>query len=404
MSVFTLSEVVFLPAPDYLVNGVAQVGYYSPTSETTVQVQTVSTEVVPAKVPTSGILDLSCVPGNNVIVLNGALTLGATIALPAAFTGNLIVGSAADGIVLFETFRSPYQPDLTTPLSLTGGDGTYSVVIGDRPTTLTITQSAPASRAVMTLGNGANHLTVTGRGESLLTTGTGDDTLLQRGGTVHASLGAGNNLHIYAGGANAEAWVTGNDTIFASTGTDTIAVGETGHAMIHGGGTTLRFLGGTGASTVLGGWGDSSDSGGGNDTLVASWQGSTAANYLQAGWGNTTLTAGTGTTTFGTGLGNAIVQGGAGNDIFWAQSGNATMAGGGGVNQYVFSSAAMTGSGTFVIGDFIAGRDSIELRGYPPASISTAKTEQGSVIVLNDGTRIILNLAPFVPLDSLHFT
>ncbi len=226
--------------------------------------------------------------------------------------------------------------------------------------------------------------------------GEGNDIIAGRGGSDVLHGGLGNDS--LDGGE-------GQDSLFGGEGADTLS-GGMGHDTLDGQGGNDRLTGGAGNDSLVGGAGcDTLEGGDGADRL----QGGADGDSLVGGLGNDTLEGGSGNDTLSGGAGADIlfgwdgndvlqanggggrIDGGSGNDMLYvdlADGATTKLAGGGGVDHFVFTNAFAPTASRIVIEDFQSGIDRITISGREGlASISAAPacpsvTQSGSDVLL----------------------
>jgi Ca2+-binding RTX toxin-like protein len=109
--------------------------------------------------------------------------------------------------------------------------------------------------------------------------------------------------------------------------------------------------------------------------------------------GTMTLVGGTGRTEFIGGKGSTYMVGGKGNDTFDGGQGHSTMVGGSGHNYFEFLSQGKGGS--FVIMNFVAGRDQLNIEGHSLSFLeqhSNISTHGGNILISFDGGKTTIEL------------
>ena len=100
---------------------------------------------------------------------------------------------------------------------------------------------------------------------------------------------------------------------------------------------------------------------------------------LVTGSGNDTVRGNNGGGLIMTGAGNDTVLGGKADDVIAGGAGADELRGGGGSNVFVFD-AVDAGTGTDLVGDFDAGRDTLRLEGYTAANVSGRDASNGTIV------------------------
>jgi Ca2+-binding RTX toxin-like protein len=280
---------------------------------------------------------------------------------------------------------------------------------------------ATGGSGTVVAGGGDNLISVptTDKGKWGVYTGNGDDTLLLTGsGNDTIDPGGGHNF-IQLGDGKSALKSSGDDSVLAGSGSETIAafgknsdliygiaskldfIGDQGSASIFGGSGSDTFFGGSGTNLVYGGSGGNNllFAGMGNATLFGGGSGDQLftqggkAQALHAGAGNETLFggAGFGADTFYAGPGHDQVFGGIGNDTFVAGTGAATITAVPGNDRFVFVNGQA--GGTDSIQGFMHGLDKVDLQGYGKNEVTKALKSQHVVgtndtITLSDDTKI----------------
>ncbi|MGH9435094.1 MAG: hypothetical protein ACRD06_03740 [Terriglobia bacterium] len=192
---------------------------------------------------------------------------------------------------------------------------------------------------------------------------------------VNAPAGATDTLNLAGSGATGAA---GNDTISAS-----------GPALVSGGGDAMRFIGGTGTSTVSGGSGDATITGGGDGLDLTGGSGGmrtasgSGVRIVRAGAANVTLSGGSGELDGILGSGFSMVNPGPG-----AATGLAGNANG------LFTFDAVKSATSAAFSAVALGKDFISFHDFSAHPISSfASAGQTEMIALSDGTSIAVNFA-----------
>ena len=257
------------------------------------------------------------------------------------------------------------------PRLFTGTAGDFTLSVSGVTTPWTI-------GAEVVNGAGFNDVLEANAGADIVSGGAGADILLGQSGAdiiygnqeIDTLSGGDGNDIIYGGQNNAlnadgtraiEDVLNTDGFTFrqVQTGGREFLFGGSGDDILYGNFGTDVFSGDTGADTIFGGQGDDEANGGSeNDSL----------------FGN---------------RGNDILSGDTGSDTLNGGTGNDTLAGGTGSDVFVFNA----GSGTDVIGDFVAGTDAIQVSANLNGN-STFATEDYVSLVTGDGTtgEAIINL------------
>jgi Ca2+-binding RTX toxin-like protein len=270
------------------------------------------------------------------------------------------------------------QPSDKGPWSINTGNGDDTVVASGSGND---TINAGGGKNAISLGSGRD--VVTSTGDDTVTAASGHETIAAIGKNSDLIFGNSSQLFFVATGGSA--------TVFGGTGSDTFFGGK-GPDLVHGGTGGDNFLfAGTNTATLFGG--------GSGDQLFAAGD---KGQALHAGTGNETLFGGfaSGSDTFYGGAGSDQITGGAGNDTFVAGTGSATMAGGTGADLFVFIKGQAGGKD--LIQNFASGVDTVSLSGYGPGAVANALATQKNVagsttITLSDSTKITFSGVP-----SLH--
>lgn len=219
-----------------------------------------------------------------------------------------------------------------------------------------------------------------GLGNDTLYGEEGEDILNGNEGSDLVVGGAGNDI-LYGDDLSAEAFVGGNDVIYAGEGNDT-AYGAVGNDVMFGNEGNDLILGNTGADVIYGGQGEDTAYGGqdndqlfgdkGNDVLF----GNLGNDFINGGEGDDLLLGNEGSDLLEGGVGNDLIYGGQdndtirgsegddqllgdkGNDVIFGGVGNNTLTGGEGSDQFVISPGlGFLQQTRNLVTDFIDGED-----------------------------------------------
>ena len=224
--------------------------------------------------------------GNNTVVALG----GNNSIYGGDFGGSTITAQSGDNVIAVAGAGN----------AVTAGDGKNVVF-------------ATATGSQVTLGNGDNEIIVNGTNNSV-TAGNGDNVLFlsNDGGGTTLNLGTGSNIVVSSGnlvlagtpnGANTQqVWMTGSGQSVTVNAGDVVVGGGTGAAnlAIHGGGTHLVALSGTGNAIAIDG----------------------GANTVFTGGGGSTVSVGAGDTTVVAAANDTISVGAGHNSIYGASTGD----------------------------------------------------------------------------------
>jgi hypothetical protein len=182
----------------------------------------------------------------------------------------------------------------------------------------------------ITVGNGNNHITISGNGGDVITAGNGNNLLQIGGHGEEITVGAGNNGIVINGGAAFVATGSGANTIDITGGGNAISVGNGNNAItITGGDDTISFGGGVNDVFVSGA--DNAISGTGNGMIDATGGGN--AITINASLIDDVITVG--------GAGNVLTV--TGSDDFIGVDGSVT-----GTITGIFNLVDLSGSGDSV--------------------------------------------------------
>ncbi|WP_297771591.1 calcium-binding protein [uncultured Roseovarius sp.] len=203
-------------------------------------------------------------------------------------------------------------------------------------------------------------------GDDVIFGGAGDDNIAASDGNDEASGGAGNDQIGGGLGNDVLSGDGGDDMMGGGVGDDTLD-GGAGDDVVNGGDGADDVQGAAGADTMGGGNGDDAVRGGADDDSLGGGGGN---DTVEGGAGDDMIGAGVGDDHASGGDGNDFVAGGAGADMLHGNdgddrlnggSGDDVMSGGRGTDVFVFNE--INDGETDVITDFVAGDETLVLRG-----------------------------------------
>lgn len=235
------------------------------------------------------------------------------------------------------------------------------------------------------LGDGSNRFLGAG-GRDTIIGGASNDTI--HGGTFNDRILAHRGHDEIRGG-------DGRDTIWGGLGNDIIFGGD-GPDRIRSGSGSDTVHGGAGNDTIWGGHQSDTITGGAGDDLIIEYGGDT---FITGGAGSDTITAGGGDARIFGGSGHDYIQSGRGNDTLLGNEGRDTLVAGGGDDLLFGGSERDTfvfyenADGNNRIADFLAGRDTIQIASFDPAtdSLAISYTDDGALITLDNGATILVS-------------
>jgi hypothetical protein len=199
--------------------------------------------------PAPTLLDIITLDGNDRITLESALTVPATVS----------AGNGTNTIQLGQGNNS-----------VTVGSGSDTITAGNGVNT--IVANTGAGKALITLGNGGNSVTVsdTSAGQASVSVGDGNNVIsVGNGNGDLVQAGKGNNTIAVGNGSKISVQATdGNNVITAGNGGGTIKVGNGNNVIVAGGGDNT-ITAGNGSNLIVGGLGkDSLTAGSGNNLFI----------------------------------------------------------------------------------------------------------------------------------------
>ena len=287
---------------------------------------------------------------------------------PKSPTDNVTIAGTGDSVTATYENVDINGTGVTGPATVSLGNGNNSIVLGDNAL------GNLASGSVVTVGNGSNHINVTGNGNAL-NLGDGPNGVVLSGnnnkvvvtdptgvGQDNVQLGAGTGDSValdHAGGK-----VTGTGT---GTTTVTQAGGNAVTVNLHNG-TGLITLGNGNDTVTANGDGTHVTAGNGNDTVTAKGNSDT----ITLGNGNNKVTANGNTDTISLGNGNNKVTANGNTDTFTFGNGNNTLTANGNGDKGTFGTTGKGGNNT------LTATGSGDTWTFNEATTSTVKAKLGS--------------------------
>ena len=343
---------------------------------------------------------------NTVVVLSGANTVngGTGNNQILAQGGDDVINSFGTDLINVASGNSTVNAGANNPTiflgtgaaQFNGGSGSATVVVGAAAATL---NGAGGSQLWMQAGGGLVNSTgadtiIGGSGAATVNASSGNDFVFAGNGLlkfltgsgVSTILGAANGTASMFGGSGSLIDIGYGATNFTGgSGADTIAAFG-GSATITGGSGTDVFLGAPGGQNqITGGSGRATIFGGGEGDVLTA--GSGPGDVIQAGGGAETISAlgSSGSETFYGGPGSDLFLMGSGTTQLLTGTGSDTIAAGGGTELIAFS---VGNHATALIENFTVGTDFISFVGF---AAGTAATALAAATVTNGSEKLVLS-------------